>query len=983
MFQGIAAVVAVWHLYLDIGVVANYALGDAAPMCWQLDAANTPVACPPGLEVVWETKLPPILAVGVTVPVSIRVKIDNRTLERLQAQDLLSTRQPNMTAAEKWQLCARENTKCAAGATAENCCFFHINVHSCQDKPGVFCGPWISNDGVLVTHTPSYGGFAGPEGVASFDFAVKLFWEGTYTVIGHFKFAAMHFAIGLKAEVKYSTSVCSLPLVPSRAGACEPCLVGSQPLGFGIPPGAKQLTSSQAVALSHNPFCIVCPPGFASKDGTLCEACPAGSISGANESACSACPPGTNAWEPGSKECRLCPPGTYSQEGAGQCISCPRGRYHPGTSSGNASSSLETSLLLTGNETDCTACPETFTTQELRSGSPGDCICPEGTYLRPGRGCVTCATGLVCPIGTGMPEKAQGFYVEVTDNASRALWVFRCAGVDQCPASASLQACPEGLTGRACRFCAEPGHGEGRCGSCPHANILFVLPALLVLYLIYRMDTSLVYGQVTPAYLVIGYVGVVVTVMQLLTIVLDFPGEQLPAQFRWMKTVTELFLFRFDLLFPACTFGDAFSSRLYFDVLPWFSAVLGYGFLYIASLLVSKTASLLWSTTFQPMSLDHVLNCTGMLLMAMFVMSCKSAASYHLSKAHPQAPDTLFAFPDIVAYSTEHLSLLWYHALQVSVCIAGFYAYAAYVCWVAPGRMFVDEAFTTRNSFLIGRWRPSLYCWCLVTMLRNVLVNMVPLMTVMATFRVAFCVWILFFVGLLQGWLQPWRTISNNVLDAVGCGLLVVMTVVSLVLARSAERHEQAAPAAESSAYVILILCLTALFTSVFIAIIHALCTRQAKIQRRSHSARTICIIRQLVDTTEMIESLFIENGKVDESQRIQTFVKGLSDNDAQSLHDAVDVLGDLVNLPQLAGCRSPRRLPTVHLDYGRHDFSALPSSPRKVSQGALPALLLSCGSNVTKFGMPAEKEPTEEEPAEEPPQAEDAADDETRITSV
>ena len=76
-----------------------------------------------------------------------------------------------------------------------------VNIHSCVNTPGKFCGPWIVDDGFLSTHTPEQTGYAGLDGTALFKFYLRLFWAGDYTIIAHIKFGAMHFAIGTQASV--------------------------------------------------------------------------------------------------------------------------------------------------------------------------------------------------------------------------------------------------------------------------------------------------------------------------------------------------------------------------------------------------------------------------------------------------------------------------------------------------------------------------------------------------------------------------------------------------------------------------------------------------------------------------------------------------------------------------------------------------------------------------------------------------------------
>ncbi|CAE8613066.1 unnamed protein product [Polarella glacialis] len=916
------------------GVQANYALGDPAPMCWMLNADNTPIGCPPGLEVDWVAgrQPPSMLSVGSSFPSRIRLKIGNDTLQALDAAGLLpqipsSGSLKSMSSVQQWwQLCAKENQPCrppfASGSTsptAGDCCFWHINAHSCLNKPGSFCGPWLANDGVLATHTPTQTGAAGPTGEATFDFDIKLFWEGSYTVIGHFKFAGMQFAIGLQTQVAYSDSICPLPTVPARLGGCEPCPQGSQPLGAGIPLGATKLTDSEAVALKYNPLCIVCPAGFASPDGTLCRICPTGTISGANSSSCEPCPAGWHSYTEGGSKCQACTSGAYSMAGAAECESCPRGRYNPGGIESAASSG-------------CNACPASYTTREMRSANATDCVCPAGSYERPGHGCIPCVSGVACPMGTTMPDKMAGFYVEVKDASSPdLLWVFRCHPAGNCPASADLQACKPGSSGRACMRCGGPELPEdgGFCGECAFERVaLTVFGLLFALYMMYRLICNEVYGRISPTYMLLGHIGISTTFMQQLSVVLTFT-MQIPEGLAWMWTMSEVFLLQFGTLMPSCNFGDGFNERVAYGMLPWFSVVLGYFTLYlmfralskVAGVAVSAAPRVQWLKKLQvkPLAGNSVWNCGGIVLQILFVVFCKEAVAFHVVMQHPKAPDTLAGYPDIIHYSPEHLNFLWFHVLQVSICIAGFYSYVLYVCVVAPSRMHVDAGFTKRNTFILGRWRPSWYGWGLVTLLRSLLITLVPIAIDTAAFRVSAMVTLLASIGLLQAWVQPWRTKSNNMVDVACSGLLLVMAVTSLVFAGRRE-NEELDKGEQQTAVALMSLCASIVYFLVFVAIAHAIFTRSPRQDKKRQAAR--CReIEALLTGSSSLRPLLKEEPEADErvdepgmvDSQLLFFVKGLADNDAQTLSDALEILMDLQGVPQRRRS-SKRRLPAVFM---------------------------------------------------------------------
>eukprot|EP00442_Polarella_glacialis_P053660 CAMPEP_0115128128 /NCGR_PEP_ID=MMETSP0227-20121206/50894_1 /TAXON_ID=89957 /ORGANISM="Polarella glacialis, Strain CCMP 1383" /LENGTH=610 /DNA_ID=CAMNT_0002532513 /DNA_START=1318 /DNA_END=3153 /DNA_ORIENTATION=+ len=524
-----------------------------------------------------------------------------------------------------------------------------------------------------------------------------------------------------------------------------------------------------------------------------------------------------------------------------------------------------------------------------------------------------------------MPDKMAGFYVEVKDASSPdLLWVFRCHPAGNCPASADLQACKPGSSGRACMRCGGPELPEdgGFCGECAFERVALtvfgvrvressatVFGLLFALYMMYRLICNEVYGRISPTYMLLGHIGISTTFMQQLSVVLTFT-MQIPEGLAWMWTMSEVFLLQFGTLMPSCNFGDGFNERVAYGMLPWFSVVLGYFTLYlmfralskVAGVAVSAAPRVQWLKKLQvkPLAGNSVWNCGGIVLQILFVVFCKEAVAFHVVMQHPKAPDTLAGYPDIIHYSPEHLNFLWFHvlqvsiciagfysyvlyvcvvapALQVSICVAGFYSYVLYVCVVAPSRMHVDAGFTKRNTFILGRWRPSWYGWGLVTLLRNLLITLVPIAIDTAAFRVSAMVTLLASIGLLQAWVQPWRTKSNNMVDVACSGLLLVMAVTSLVFAGRRE-NEELDKGEQQTAVALMSLCASIVYFLVFVAIAHAIFTRSPRQDKKRQAA-----------------------------------LKGLADNDAQTLSDALEILMDLQGVPQRRRS-SKRRLPAVFM---------------------------------------------------------------------
>ncbi|XP_062252054.1 atrial natriuretic peptide receptor 2-like [Platichthys flesus] len=92
-------------------------------------------------------------------------------------------------------------------ANEMNCCVYHANIHSCPlglMKQGGICGPWIPDDGKIVTHTVSQAGKMSQKYWTS---KVVLIHVGVTSVIAHVKIGQMHAALESKVLV-VSAQVC-------------------------------------------------------------------------------------------------------------------------------------------------------------------------------------------------------------------------------------------------------------------------------------------------------------------------------------------------------------------------------------------------------------------------------------------------------------------------------------------------------------------------------------------------------------------------------------------------------------------------------------------------------------------------------------------------------------------------------------------------------------------------------------------------------
>ncbi|KAG7487760.1 hypothetical protein MATL_G00026820 [Megalops atlanticus] len=131
-------------------------------------------------------------------------------------------------------------------ANEHNCCVYHANIHSCPlalMRQGGICGPWIPDDGKIVTHTVSKAGKMSQQYWTS---KVVLVHVGVTSVIAHIKVGQMHAALESKVLV-VSAQVCGDDICELE----ESCL--TCPADCGVCP--MSITIKVAIGLPVALFC--------------------------------------------------------------------------------------------------------------------------------------------------------------------------------------------------------------------------------------------------------------------------------------------------------------------------------------------------------------------------------------------------------------------------------------------------------------------------------------------------------------------------------------------------------------------------------------------------------------------------------------------------------------------------------------------------------------------------------------------------------
>ncbi|XP_030640212.1 atrial natriuretic peptide receptor 2-like [Chanos chanos] len=207
--------------------------------CWPIAEPNdyNMISCG-GLEMAWIQRPPEKVTDGEEFNVTYTVTASDSFYEYAVRNRIFQF--SNASEAKKFCL-EHECPSNWNNADEHNCCVYHANIHSCPlalMRQGGICGPWIPDDGEIVTHTVSKAGKMSQHYWTS---KVVLVHLGVTSVIAHVKVGQMHAALESKVLV-VSAQVCgddiceldeSCLTCPADCGICPMSL--SIKVAIGLP----------------------------------------------------------------------------------------------------------------------------------------------------------------------------------------------------------------------------------------------------------------------------------------------------------------------------------------------------------------------------------------------------------------------------------------------------------------------------------------------------------------------------------------------------------------------------------------------------------------------------------------------------------------------------------------------------------------------------------------------------------------------------
>ncbi|TNM87977.1 hypothetical protein fugu_006198 [Takifugu bimaculatus] len=222
----------VLHLCFLLAVNCWHDLDNTEYDCWPINSPNdyNMISCG-GLEMAWVLRPPEKVTNGEEFNVSYTVTASDSFYDYAVRNRIFQF----SNASEARRFCHEHECPSNWNSANEiNCCVYHANIHSCPlglMKHGGICGPWIPDDGKIVTHTVSKAGKMTQKYWTS---KVVLSHVGVTSVIAHIKIGQMHAALESKVLV-VSAQVCGDDVCELEENCLNcPADCGICPMSIGI-----------------------------------------------------------------------------------------------------------------------------------------------------------------------------------------------------------------------------------------------------------------------------------------------------------------------------------------------------------------------------------------------------------------------------------------------------------------------------------------------------------------------------------------------------------------------------------------------------------------------------------------------------------------------------------------------------------------------------------------------------------------------------
>jgi len=576
---------------------------------------------------------------------------------------------------------------------------------------------------------------------------------------------------------------------------CEQCEIGKSKStrGTGVVISECSLCESGRGASGTGfSVCVACEPGR-KHDGTLgyCVDCERGTyINTSGSTSCRFCPPGKFQNGTNPRTCSDCIAGTYRGPIDDDCLKCSAGTFGAKAGQEECQPCDIGSYADEKGRTECTSCNGVLagsTTQLLSAEKASFCVCPEGRYKGAQRDvCLQCPSKMTCALGareedfalnrtesSNFPLVNAGYYTEL-DNP---LKVYMCRPLEACSGTFPAS-CANGRVGFLCARCPD---GEtiqaGRCvPSRPRATVgLVALPILgtILAFCVYYKSNGPIYADTSSTLGAGVMVGLTVTTVQVVGTMAEVPLRWPGGLVEGSMSASKMLLFDPDSLSLEAVLGFDPTMRYAIRVLvPYAVPVLFLSMYFVSHLFgaISPVATC-WSLT-------KVLNSVGTVFQAVFIAIVGVVAVPYQCYSHPSDNGkSVSQYPSVICGDKDHGLMLALSSVLLATLVLPFAVVS--VCGTCQAHRVSDVQKLARIRFLLYRFRPDVWWWGNIFILRQALLAFSP-MTRPDDLQFQFI-----FVGMILAVYPcmlfayfPWRTIEPSILDGTVCVLLLLLLMV-------------------------------------------------------------------------------------------------------------------------------------------------------------------------------------------------------------
>jgi len=586
------------------------------------------------------------------------------------------------------------------------------------------------------------------------------------------------------------------PAGTRNAGAkCEQCEIGrsKSTRGTGVVISECSLCErGRGASGTGLSVCMACEPGR-KHDGTLgyCVDCERGSyISTWGSTSCRFCPPGKFQNGTNPTACSDCIAGTYRGSIDDGCRECRTGAFGAKAGQEECEPCGIGSYADEKARTECTSCDGVLagsTTQLLSADKASFCVCPEGQYKSAERDvCLQCPSKMTCALGareedfalngtesSNFPLVNEGYYTE-SDNP---LKVYMCRPLDACSGTFPAS-CANGRVGFLCARCPD---GEAiQAGRCVHSRsrgtvVLVALPILapILALCVYYKSNGPIYADTSSTLGAGVMVGLTVTTVQVVGTMAEVPLRWSGGFVEGSMSASQVFLFDPDSLSLEAVLGFDPTMRYAIRVLvPYAVPVLFLSMYFVSQLFgaISRNATC-WSVT-------KVLNSIGTVFQAVFIAIVGVVAVPYQCYSHPSDNGaSVSQYPNVICWDKDHELMLALSSMLLATLVLPFAV--ASLCGTCQAHRVSDVQKLARFRFLLYRFRPDVWWWGNIFILRQALLAFCPMTRPDdPEFQFIFVAMILEVYSCVLFAYFPWRTIEPTILDGTCCLLLLLLIMV-------------------------------------------------------------------------------------------------------------------------------------------------------------------------------------------------------------